>query len=116
MARILIVDDEPMIAAMLQDWVAELGHEPAGPVSDVRSALALIESAAPDAAIVDISLRGETGYPVANRLAEGKIPFFFATGYAQDSLPPPFTGAPVISKPFDFAAFQAAVAEMIEKS
>jgi CheY-like chemotaxis protein len=116
MARILIVDDEPMIAAMLADWVAELGHEAAGPASNVASALALIESAAPDAAIVDISLGAETGYPIAGRLAEGKIPFFFASGYAEGSLTPPFSGARVITKPFDFAGVQAAVAEMIGKN
>ena len=48
--RILIVDDEPMISMLLEDWVEELGHEVVGPARDVASALALIGPASPDAA------------------------------------------------------------------
>ena len=76
----------------------------------------LIGSASPDAAIVDVTLRGETGYAIAERLVECKIPFIFATGRAEGSLPPPFEDAPMLSKPFDFAAVQAAVAGMMEKA
>ncbi len=113
MARVLIVDDEPMIALLLEDWLNELGHEVVGPARNVASALALIGSAAPDAAIVDVTLGKETGYPVAMRLAEREIPFVFATGRAEGSLLPPFEGAPMLAKPFDFAAVQAAVALML---
>jgi DNA-binding response OmpR family regulator len=114
--RVLIVDDEPMISLLLEDWLNELGHEVVGPARDARSALALIGSAPPDAAIVDVTLRGETGYAIAERLAECKIPFVFATGRAEGSLPPPFEDAAMLSKPFDFAAVQAAVAGMMEKA
>ena len=113
--RVLIVDDEPMISLLLEDWLNELGHEVVG-ASDSRSALDLIGSASPDAAIVDVTLRGETGYAIAERLVECKIPFIFATGRAEGSLPPPFEDAPMLSKPFDFAAVQAAVAGMMEKA
>ncbi len=116
MARILIVDDEPMIALLLEDWLTELGHEVVGPARNVTSALALIGSAALDAAIVDVTLGKETGYPIAERLAERNIPFVFATGHAEGSLPPPFAGAPMLTKPFDFAAVQAAVARMTGKA
>ncbi len=114
--RILIVDDEPMIALLLEDWLEELGYEVVGPARNVASALALIGSASPDAAIVDVSLRGETGYPIAERLAECKIPFVFATGHAGGSLPPPFENAPMLNKPFDCAAIQAAIARMAERA
>ncbi len=110
--RILIVDDEPMISMLLEDWVEELGHEVVGPARDVASALALIGPASPDAAIVDVSLRGETGYPIAERLAEHKIPYVFATGHAGGSLPPPYDNAPMLGKPFDYAAVEAAIASM----
>jgi DNA-binding response OmpR family regulator len=116
MARILIVDDEPMISLLLEDWLEELGHQAVGPARNVKSALALIDSAGPDAAIVDVSLGAESGYPVAERLAERKIPFVFATGRAEGSLRPPFANAPMLSKPFDFAAVGAAIANMIGKS
>jgi CheY-like chemotaxis protein len=112
--RILIVDDEPMISLLLEDWVEELGHEVVGPACNVASALALIGSASPDAAIVDVSLRGESGYPIAEHLAERKIPFVFATGHAGGSLPPPFEDAPMLGKPFDFAAVETVIARMKE--
>lgn len=115
MPRILIVDDEPMIALLMEDWLGELGHDVAGPARDVASALALIGSAPLDAAIVDVTLGKETGYPIAERLAERKIPFVFATGRAEGSLQPPFADAPMLTKPFDFAAVQAAIAKMLEK-
>ena len=114
--RILIVDDEPMISLLLEDWLGELGHEVVGPAHNVASALALIGPGFPDAAIVDVSLRGETGYPIAERLAEQGIPFVFATGLAEGSLPPPFENASMLSKPFDSAAVEAAIARMAESA
>ncbi|MGO9483177.1 MAG: response regulator [Rhodomicrobium sp.] len=116
MPRILIVDDEPLISMLLEDWLNELGHEVVGPANNVASALALIESGGPNAAILDVTLGSETGYPVAERLAERNIPFVFATGHAEGSLLPPHAGAPVLTKPFDFAAVRAAIAGMVEKA
>ena len=113
MARILIADDEPMISLLLEDWLGELGHDVLGPVRAVAPALMLIDSTPPDAAIVDVTLGKETGYPIAERLAALKIPFVFATGRAEGSLQPPFTDAPVLAKPFDFADVQAAIARML---
>ena len=74
--RVLIVEDEPMISLLLEDWLNELGHEVVGPARDSRSALALIGSASPDAAIVDVSLRGETGYPSPSGWRSAKFPSF----------------------------------------
>ena len=113
MSRILIVDDEPMIAALLADWLVELGYEPLGPSRNIASALALIEATPPDAAIIDLSLGAESGYPVAEALAKRKIPFVFATGYGDGGVIPRFAGTRVLVKPFDFAALETAVGEMI---
>ncbi len=115
MARILVADDEPMISLLLEDWLDELGYEAVGPARTVAAALALIGSKPPDAAIVDVTLGRETGYPIAERLTELGIPFVFATGQAEGTLQAPFTDAPMLSKPFDFAAVEAAVARMLEK-
>ena len=113
MSRILIVDDEPMIAELLVDWLGELGHEPLGPSRNTTSALALIEATPPDAAIIDLSLGAESGYPVAEYLAKSKIPLIFATGYGDGGVIPRFAGTRVLVKPFDFAALDAAAGEMI---
>jgi|SRR5271165_5213197 len=109
MSRILVVDDEPMIAMLLEDWLIELGHEIVGPAHSASSALALLETASPDAAIVDVSLGDESGYPVAECLSKRKIPFVFATGYGQANLMPPFAGTRVLTKPFDFSALRSAL-------
>ena len=116
MSRILIVDDEPMIAMMLADWVIELGHEVLGPSHNTHAALALIAESTPDAAIVDVSLGEGSGYPVAECLAERNIPFVFATGHAHQSLAPRFASTPVLVKPFDFADVNAAIDSMIART
>ncbi len=113
MPRILVVDDEPMISILLADWLEELGYQILGPSRNVKSALALIEASPPDAAIIDVSLGGESSYPVAACLAKSHIPFVFATGSAEGSIDPAFMDARVLSKPFDFAAVREAVAGMI---
>ena len=74
MPRVLVVEDEPLISLLLADWLDELGHDVIGPARDVKSALALIDSAALDAAIVDVTLGRETGYPIAECLARQNIP------------------------------------------
>jgi len=110
MPRILVVDDEPLISMLLAGWLEELGYQILGPSGNVKSALALIEASPPDAAIIDVSLGAESGYPIADRLAKSNIPFVFATGRAEGSLDPAFKGARVLVKPFDFAAVREILA------
>ncbi len=77
------------------------------------SALALVEATPPDAAIIDVSLGAGSGYRVAESLAQRKIPFVFATGHAEGSLMPRFSGTPVLVKPYDFADGDVAIGKMI---
>ena len=113
MPRILIVDDEPLIAIMVAEWVQDLGHEVAGPCHNAASALAQVEAEPPDAAIVDVKLGSGSGYTVADCLAKKKIPFVFATGHAEGSLLPQFSGTPVLVKPYDFEDVGAAIGKMM---
>jgi DNA-binding response OmpR family regulator len=76
----------------------------------------LIAESTPDAAILDVSLGEGSGYPVAECLAERKIPFVFATGHAQQSLAPRFASTPVLVKPFDFADVNTAIDTMIARA
>ena len=80
--RVLVVEDEYLIAIELKRWLQEAGVEVIGPVPDAEQALDLIEDeGAPDAAVLDVNLGvGETVYPVADRLAALGVPFLFATG------------------------------------
>jgi CheY-like chemotaxis protein len=113
MARILIVDDEPFIAMMLSDWLEELGHEPIGPAYSVDEAITRIRQDELDAAIVDLNLRGRRSDPVAAALVERSLPFAFATGDHADSVGGEYKDRPLISKPYDFAAFAATVEALI---
>ncbi|WP_336489483.1 response regulator [Methylobacterium nigriterrae] len=81
--RVLVVEDEYVIAMDMQSSLQEVGAEVAGPVPDAEQALALIEAASLDAAVLDVNLRGEAVYTVADRLRERDVPYQFATGESQ---------------------------------
>ena len=99
--RILLVEDEPLIAMMLEDYLDVLGKEVAGTADSVADALAQIEASAPEAAILDLNLRdGEKSTPIAEALAARDIPFVFATGSGDDGVDPRFRDRPRLSKPF----------------
>ena len=97
---ILIVEDEPLIAMMLEDFLESLGHEVAGSCDSVGDALAAVEQGGFDVAILDVNLKGENVWPVASLLREKNVPFVIATGGHVDPPPPEFNDAPVIEKPY----------------
>lgn len=99
--RILVVEDEPLIAMMLEDFLDMLGHEVAGTADCVDGALAAIDGGALDAAILDVNLRdGETCWPVADRLVERGVPFVLATGGSGNSIAERYRDRPMLDKPF----------------
>jgi len=97
---ILIVEDEPLIAMMLEDFLESLGHSIAGTCDTVTSALDHVDKGGFDLAILDVNLKGENVWPVASRLRERSVPFVIATGGHVDPPPPEFDDAPVIEKPY----------------
>jgi CheY-like chemotaxis protein len=97
---ILIVEDEPLIAMMLEDFLDSLGHKVSGTCDTVKCALDEIEKGGFDLAILDVNLKGENVWPVATKLRERKVPFVIATGGHVDPPPPEFNDAPVIEKPY----------------
>ena len=112
MARILLVDDEPLITAITEEWLLDLGHAVVGPATDLASALRLADSGV-DAAIIDVSLGREKGYPLAELLQARGVPFVFATGYGKEGLEPEWRGSETLAKPFEFEAFRGAVESMV---
>ena len=113
--RILIVEDEALLAMVAEDELLEAGAQIVGPAASVGEALRLIEMTATDgglsAAVLDIRVAGEEVDPVAGRLAALGVPFVFATGYSNDDVMAEHTAAPVLHKPFGprklIAALQA---------
>jgi CheY-like chemotaxis protein len=98
--RVLLVEDEIMVALLLEDMLAELGHTVMGPVARLDKALGMAQSEAFDLAFLDVNLDGEQVYPVAEVLAARGIPFVFVTGYGREGLRPPYGDRPTLQKPF----------------
>lgn len=108
---ILIVEDEPLIAMMLEDFLDSLGHRVAGTVETVQDALAKVEEGGFDVAIIDVHLKnGEHVWPVADRLADQRLPFILATGGHIEPPPERHADAPVLAKPYTLDAIEPAIA------
>jgi CheY-like chemotaxis protein len=108
--NILIVEDEPLIAMMLEDFLDVLGKTLAGSADSVADALALVEAGGIDAAILDVNLRGgEKSWPIAAALAAKGIPFVLATGGSSDSLAEAYRDRPTLPKPFTMDAVSKAL-------
>ena len=97
--RILVVEDEALIAVMVEDMLAELGSVVVGPAATIPAALALVKSEVIDAAVLDVNVRGERIDPVAEALFARGVPVLFATGYGEVRLAKAHKAA-VIDKPY----------------
>ncbi len=113
MPRILVVDDEPLIAMMVEEWLSELKCQTVGPAHSVTNALALINSNQVDAAILDVSLGAEESYPIADVLCANRIPFALATGHSSIDVEERFKDVPILIKPFDFDSMRFVVNKLI---
>ena len=99
--RVLLVEDEYFLADDLVGLLRGTGLEVVGPVGTLDDAQRLVDKERIDCAILDINLRGQMAFPVADRLGEAGIPFVFATGYSRTAIPDRFRGVPHIEKPFE---------------
>jgi CheY-like chemotaxis protein len=106
---VLIVEDESLIAMMLEDFLDSLGHRLAGTCETVPDALARVDEGGFDVAILDVNLNGQRVWPVADRLAEKGIPYVLATGGHIEPPPAQHASAPVLSKPFTLDAIEPAL-------
>jgi DNA-binding response OmpR family regulator len=107
--RVLVVEDEVMIAILVEDMVLNFGSEVVGPVAQIDKALSLARNAELDAAILDINVGGAVIFPVADVLRERGIPFIFATGYGSTGLPLRFHDYPTLQKPFSYEILSKAL-------
>ena len=107
---ILIVEDEPLIAMMLEDFLETLGHKVVASCESVEDALARVEAGGFDVAIIDVQLKdGRQVWPVADRLAESGTPFVLATGGHVEPPPAEHAAAPLLSKPYTIDAIGPAL-------
>jgi PAS domain S-box-containing protein len=104
--RILLVEDEILVAMMMRDILSELGYAVVGPFSRLSEAMVAAVHDDIDAGIIDINLDGEFVYPVADVLFARRIPFVFVTGYGVETIDPRFGNVPVIKKPVQRQSLQ----------
>lgn len=99
--RVLVVEDEALIAMALEDILSDLGCAVVGPASTVDKALALVDGDI-DGALLDVNVRGTLVYPVADRLIARGVPVVLCSGYAQTSaIPVAYAALPQIAKPYN---------------
>lgn len=114
--RLLLVEDEPLVAMMLQDMLGEAGYAVIGPIGQLDSAIEAAQQSAIDVALLDVNLMGKHVYPVAAVLAARGIPFLFMSGYGDGSLPPEYAGRPTVAKPYKMNALLDALAALPAKT
>ena len=107
--RVLLVEDEMMIALLAESMLVELGHEVAGPVGWLDQAIARAEREDLDFAVLDLNINGGKAYPVAAALAARGIPFIFATGYDRAGFEAPFEDRPALQKPYCLKDLRVAI-------
>ena len=107
---ILIVEDEPLIAMMLEDFLESLGHNVVATCESVEEALEKVDAGGFDVAIIDVQLKdGKQVWPVADRLSATGKPFVLATGGHVEPPPAQHAAAPVLSKPYTIDAIEPAL-------
>lgn len=111
--RVLVVEDEFLVAMFLEDILEELGCVVEGPAASVDAALALIEQNPPDAAILDVNLNGSPAYAVADALRARGIPFAFSSGYELGPEVAERYNAPCLRKPISREELESAFLPLI---
>ncbi len=99
MGRVLVVEDEALVAMLLEDWLDEFGFE-SHVCATLNEAIAFVNDADLEFAILDVNLGTGLTYPAADALIARGIPFAFATGYGEGGIHGSYANSPVLHKPF----------------
>ncbi len=100
-SRVLLVEDEVIVAMTMNDMLTDLGYSVQGPLGRLSDAFASAMTQPPDVAILDVNLNGEMIYPLAEFLMEKKVPVLLVTGYGADGIDRRFARLPLLQKPLD---------------
>jgi CheY-like chemotaxis protein len=110
--KVLVVEDEYLVAALMEDILESAGCVVTGPIPRLAQALDAANSEACDAAVLDVNLAGERIYPVADILSRRNIPFVFVTGYGV--LPGEYANRPRLCKPFKVADLLDTLSDIVK--
>src|SRR5476649_3066332 len=111
--RVFVVEDEMLVAWLLEDMLAEIGCAVVGPAGSVNQALAMIDAEAIDVAVLDVNLNGEMSYPIADELAARGVPFVFVTGYDKGRILDGYRVFPVLQRPFHRSELSDILAKLL---
>ncbi|MCX8570786.1 response regulator [Aminobacter sp. MET-1] len=115
--RILVVEDEMLVAMSIEDALVEAGHEVIGPAARVEQALSHLGSGQPiDAVVLDMNLHGFSGVPVAEEATHASIPVLILSGHGENALNGLSAATPHMSKPFDSPTLVAAVEDLVNRT
>jgi two-component SAPR family response regulator len=103
---VLLVEDETLVAMMMAELLQDIGFDVVGPFGSVAEGISGMERQPLDAAVLDVNLRGEMVYELADKLMGYGVPIIFVTGYGADSVDRRFSAYPILQKPVDSAALQ----------
>src|SRR5262245_21302569 len=98
--RVLVVEDEELVAMMIDGYLEDLGCTVAATARTVPEAVNAAETLSIQLALLDVNLAGKPVFPAAEALAAKGVPFIFSSGYGSSAVPEQFRAAPVIPKPF----------------
>jgi DNA-binding response OmpR family regulator len=115
-ARVLVVEDEPIVGMDIEAILSEAGLEVVGPVSSVSEALELISSAPIECALIDFVLTDGNALDVVARLTDSSIPFAFVTGVSRDGIPAAYGDIPTVGKPFAAAELVSCVRNICSRA
>ena len=110
--KVLVVEDEYLVATLMEDMLESAGCVVAGPIPRLAQALDAASSEACDVAVLDVNLAGERVYPVADILAQRNVPFVFVTGYGV--LPGEYANRPRLCKPFKMADLLDTLSDIVK--
>jgi PAS domain S-box-containing protein len=109
--RIMVVEDEALVALALRESLDEMGFSVLGPFNRISEAMVALRNNRVDAAVLDVNLGGELIYPLADVLAADRVPFVFITGYGAEEIEPRYAKGPILQKPIEPGALQSVFAQ-----
>jgi CheY-like chemotaxis protein len=113
--RVLVVEDESLVAMLVEEYLTDFGCAPPCSVSRVGKALKTLKSTEIDAAVLDVNVAGESVAPIAEALEERGVPFIFASGYGRSGVDERWASKPVLQKPFSAKELQAALIACVKR-
>jgi DNA-binding response OmpR family regulator len=111
--RVLVVEDEFLVATLIEDMLMAAGCVVAGPIPRISEALDAVDRGTFDAAVLNVNLGGDRVYPVADALSRRNVPFVFITGYGTGVLSGEHAERPRLCKPFKMADLLGKLSSMV---